>query len=43
MGQIYLRTTVDDDESTNVKNLISSFIIYNPNPFPVSVKYMTFV
>lgn len=42
MGQIYLRTTVEDDESENTKNLISSFIIYNPNPFPVSVKYMTF-
>lgn len=43
MGQIYLRTAVEDDESTNFKNLISSFIIYNPNPFPVVVKYMTFV
>jgi hypothetical protein len=43
MGQIYLRTAVDDDEAMNVKNLIPSFIIYNPNPFPVSVKYMTFV
>ena len=42
MGQIYLRTTVEDDESMNVKNLIPSFIIYNPNPFPVIVKYMTF-
>ena len=43
MGQIYLRTSVEDDESAKVKNLISSFIIYNPNPFPVTVKYMTFV
>lgn len=41
-GAIYVRTTVDDDESTDSKNLIPSFIIYNPNPFPVTVKYMTF-
>jgi hypothetical protein len=43
MGQLYVRTTVEDDESTNMRNLIPSFIIYNPNPFPVQVKYMTFV
>ena len=41
-GAIYARTTVDDDESTDSRNLIPSFIIYNPNPFPVTVKYMTF-
>lgn len=42
MGQLYARTTVDDDESTNTHNLIPSFIIYNPNSFPVTVNYMTF-
>lgn len=42
MGQLYARTTVDDDESTNTRNLISSFLIYNPNSFPVTVNYMTF-
>lgn len=42
-GNLYARTTVDDDESTNSRNLIPSFIIYNPNSFPVSVKYMTFI
>lgn len=41
-GAMYARTTVDDDESTDSRNLIPSFIIYNPNPFPVTVKYMTF-
>lgn len=41
-GAIYARTTVDDDRSTDSRNLIPSFIIYNPNPFPVTVKYMTF-
>lgn len=41
-GAIYLRTTVDDDKSVDSRNLIPSFIIYNPNPFPVTVKYMTF-
>lgn len=41
-GALYARTTVDDDKSTNSRNLIPSFIIYNPNPFPVTVKYMTF-
>lgn len=42
-GDFYARTTVDDDESTNSRNLIPSFIIYNPNSFPVTIKYMTFV
>lgn len=41
-GAFYARTTVDDDESTDSRNLIPSFIIYNPNDFPVTVKYMTF-
>ena len=41
-GAFYARTTVDDDESTDSRNLIPSFIIYNPNSFPVTVKYMTF-
>lgn len=42
-GQLYARTTVNDDESTDTYNLIPSFLIYNPNDFPVTVKYMTFV
>ena len=42
MGQLYARTTVDDDESANTRNLITSFLIYNPNNFPVTVNYMTF-
>lgn len=43
VGNAYLRTAVDDDESTYSRNLIPSFIIYNPNDFPVTVKYMTFI
>jgi hypothetical protein len=44
VGQLYARTTVDDDpDYPEVKNLIPSFIVYNPNDFPVQVKYMTFV
>ena len=43
MGQLYVRTTVEDDESSNTRNLIPSFIIYNPNNFPVTVNYMTFI
>ena len=42
MGQLYARTSVDDDESANTRNLITSFLIYNPNNFPVTVNYMTF-
>lgn len=42
-GQLYARTAVSDDVSSNTMNLIPSFLIYNPNPFPVTVKYMTFV
>ncbi len=41
-GALYIRTTIDDDPSKDTRNLIPSFIIYNPNPFPVTVKYMTF-
>ena len=41
-GQLYARTTVSDDESADTCNLIPSFLIYNPNDFPVTVKYMTF-
>jgi len=43
MGQLYIKTTVDDDPTTGANNLLNSFIIYNPNSFPVIVKYMTFV
>lgn len=43
MGQFYARTAVSDDPSSKTRNLIPSFIIYNPNGFPVQVKYMTFV
>lgn len=41
-GAFYARTTVDDDPSQDTRNLIPSFILFNPNPFPVTVKYMTF-
>ena len=44
VGQFYARTTVNDDpDYPEVKNLIPSFIVYNPNDFPVQVNYMTFV
>ena len=44
VGQIYMITTVNDDpDYPEVKNLIPSFIVYNPNDFPVQVNYMTFV
>jgi hypothetical protein len=42
IGQLYTKTAIDDDESTNTYNLIPSFLIYNPNSFPVVVNYMTF-
>lgn len=40
-SNLYIRTSEDDDESQNTYNLIPSFVIYNPNEFPVTVKYMT--
>lgn len=43
MGQLYARTAVADDPAAGTKNLIPSFILYNPNAFPVQVKYMTFI
>lgn len=43
VGQFYARTTIKDDPNyPEVKNLIPSVIIYNPNPFPVQVKYLAF-
>jgi hypothetical protein len=43
VGQFYARTTIPDDPNyPEVKNLIPSVIVYNPNPFPVQVKYLAF-
>ena len=43
VGEFYGRTSIKDDpEHPDVKNLIPSLIVYNPNPFPVQIKYMTF-
>jgi hypothetical protein len=43
VGQFYGRTTVPDSiEYPDVKNLIPSFIVYNPNDFPVQIKYLAF-
>ena len=43
VGQFYTRFTVPDNpEYPEIKNLIPSFIIYNPNDFPVQVKFMIF-
>ena len=44
VGQFYGRTSIPDDPNyPRVKNMIPSLIIYNPNPFPVLVKYLAFV
>lgn len=43
MGQLYARTSVYDDTNyPDVRNLIPSIIVYNPNKFPVTLNYMTF-
>ena len=43
VGQFYARFTVPDNpDYPKVKNLIPSFVIYNPNDFPVQVKFMIF-
>lgn len=42
LGQFYAKTTVPDDETSECKNLIPSFILYNPNDYPVTVNYLTF-
>ena len=43
VGQFYARTTIPDDPNyPDVRNLIPSVIVYNPNPFPVQVKYLAF-
>ena len=45
VGQFYGRTTVPDDPENypEVKNLMTSVVVYNPNPFPVKVKYLAFI
>ena len=41
VGQFYSRFSVPDNpEYPDVKNLVPSFVIYNPNSFPVQVKFM---
>lgn len=43
VGQFYARTTIPDNpEYPEVKNLMPSVIVYNPNPFPVQIKYLAF-
>ena len=42
MGQLYTLTTVADDPEPDCQNLIPGVVIYNPNPFPVTVNYVTF-
>ena len=42
VGDAYMITGKNDDPDSNVKNLLSSLIIYNPNPYPIKVKYMIF-
>lgn len=44
IGQLYIRTSVSDDPTIpECRNLIPSFVLHNPNPFPVIVKYLAFV
>lgn len=42
IGQLYAVTATEDDPSGRTRNLIDSFIVYNPNPFPVVINYLTF-
>lgn len=43
LGQFYAKTTIPDDPTyPDCKNLIPSILVYNPNPFPVKIKYLTF-
>ena len=43
VGQLYIRTSIPDDPSEPYcKNYIPSMIVYNPNPFPVIINYLTF-
>lgn len=41
VGDLYINTTTDDSLTT--KNLVSSFVLYNPNDYPVEAKLMTFI
>lgn len=43
VGHFYARTAVEDvPDEPYCKNYIPSIIIYNPNPFPVIINYLTF-
>lgn len=43
IGQLYIRTSIPDDPSEPYcKNYIPSLIVYNPNPFPIIINYLTF-
>ena len=42
IGQFYARTSISDDPNEPYcKNYIPSTIVYNPNPFPIIINYLT--
>lgn len=42
IGQLYAVTATEDDPTGKSRNLIDSFIVFNPNAFPVIINYLTF-
>lgn len=42
VGQGYIIVGNKDSKSDNVKNLVKSVLIYNPNDIPIRIKYMIF-
>lgn len=42
VGQGYMIIGNEDDPQSKERNLPTSLLVYNPNPFPVRIKYMIF-
>ena len=43
IGALYsILTTPTDDVTVADKNLIDSFVVYNPNPFPIQIACLTY-
>ena len=42
VGEGYMVIGKPDDPQSRIKNLLTSMVIYNPNPVPIRIKYLVF-
>lgn len=42
VGEGYMVIGKPDEPQSRIKNLLTSMVIYNPNPVPIRIKYLVF-